>query len=98
MIRETKRGSKTHVTSTFFDDLRLLQKSEIETDYRDLHRNSLFNTEKLKLSYVVQKMVLFKQGCRELTAWVQQRSVEQLKNVTTNYYGNDYEEESENVV
>jgi len=90
MIRETKRGSKIHVTSTFFDDVRLLQKSEIDTDYRDLYKNSTFSIEKLKLSYVVQKIILWKQGCQELSAWTNSKSNETLKNYTTNYYGQDF--------
>ena len=96
-IRQTTRGKITHVTSTYFDDLRMIKKSEVETDYRDLHRNSNFDIAALKQSYAVQKLILFKKGCQELSEWAIQLPKDRCENITTDYMGEDYEEYTGNL-
>jgi hypothetical protein len=95
MIVTTNRGSKKHITSSFFKDISLLRASEVDTNYRQQYRerkNSSFDLDRLKLAYATQKLILFKKGCRELSEYVSKLNESQLKDITTNYIGSDYEE------
>jgi len=92
MITVKTKGKKKIVSSSFFEDLAILKKSEYETDYRDIYQNSTFDGGALKRAYAVQKITLFKKGCWELTDWVAKQSNQQLDGITTQYFGKDYEE------
>lgn len=98
MIVTTQRGKKKYVTSSFFKDLRLLKQSRFETDYRDLKRNTTFDTSKLQLAYVVSMIKLWKQGCQELSSYIAGLNVNQLENVVSIYEGTDYTEDEEKVI
>jgi uncharacterized lipoprotein YehR (DUF1307 family) len=92
MIKVSTKGKTKHVTSSYFDDMRLMKKSEFETDYRDIKRNTKFDAIKLKAAYAVQKIILWRKGCIELNQWVSTQNNSQLQNVTTDYLGEDYYE------
>jgi hypothetical protein len=98
MIVTKLRGKKKHVTSSYFADLRILKQSRFETDYRELKRNTEFNTEKLQLAYVVQMIKLWKMGCQELSQYISSLNNAQLENIVPHYEGTDYREDDEKQV
>jgi hypothetical protein len=98
MITQKTVGKKKIISSSYFDDLSFLKKSEFETDYRDIKRNTNFDSAKLKLAYTVSKIIMWKKGCAELTAHVNTLGKSQLENIETRYLGSDWIEYSEPVI
>jgi hypothetical protein len=98
MITQKTVGKKKIISSSYFDDLSFLKKSEFETDYRDIKRNTTFDPGKLKLAYTVSKILMWKKGCAELNAHVNGLGKSQLENVETKYMGMDWVEYEEPVV
>jgi len=92
MIKQTKRGNVIHISSSFYDDMKLMKRSEYDTDYRDLRYNSNMDVEKLKLSYVVQKIILWKKGTQEISQWAMQQPNDYFtrNNVKLDYIGEDW--------
>jgi hypothetical protein len=97
VIVTKQRGKKKYVTSSYFADLRLLRQSRFETDYRDLKRNTKFNTEKLQLAYVVQMIKTWKMGCQELSAYIAGLNSAQVENTVAVYEGRDYIEDDDSI-
>jgi hypothetical protein len=92
-IVTSQRGKIKHVTSSFFKDISLLRNSEVDTGYRQRYREkSDFDLNKLQLAYAVQKIILFKKGCRELTEFANKLNSHELASYCTDYIGSDYEE------
>jgi len=91
MIKITQRGTKKYATSSYFDDIKLLKRSKYDSNMREL-KNSNFDVNRLQLAYVTQEIILWKQGCRELTEYVIKSSNEQLNNLETVYPGRDWDE------
>jgi acyl-CoA hydrolase len=87
MIQTKTTKTQKVITSSYFDDIKLLRSSKRETDYREMYRESQFDANKLKVAYVVHELLLFKMGCRELSDHVSKLTNEQLKGLTTNYFG-----------
>jgi hypothetical protein len=87
-----QRGKKKYITSSYFSDLRLLKQSRFETDYRDLKRNTEFNTSKLQLAYVIQMIKIWRMGCQELSHYIANLNNAQVENVIAVYEGADYSE------
>lgn len=89
----TQRGKKKHATSSYFKDLSVLRSSEIDTNYRQLYREKKGDQiPRLQLAYAVQKLILFKKGCQELSDYARKLSQGELDKVVTDYVGSDYEE------
>ena len=98
MITTKTKGSKRYLSSSFFDDIRLLRKSRFDTDYRDLKMNTSFDVNRLQQAYLVQQIILWRKGCIELSDYVSKTPIDQLKNTSTVYMGEDWVEETENIV
>jgi hypothetical protein len=95
MIITKQRGKKKYITSSYFGDLRLLRQSRYETDYRELKRETEFNTAKLQQAYVVQMIKTWKMGCQELSQYISNLNSAQVENVVAEYWGSDYKEDEE---
>ena len=83
----TKGKKKITLTSTYFEGLKDLRKSKFDTDFYDMKG---FNTNELRRQYAIQELVLFKNGCRELTEYVNKLPSNLIKDVVTVYAGQDY--------
>jgi hypothetical protein len=95
----TKRGNKTHVTSSFFKDIAVLRNSEIDTGYRQMyHEKRGDEVHRLQKAYAVQKLIYFKKGCREISEYVLRCQPHKLENLVTDYIGTTYEEYTEPLI
>jgi hypothetical protein len=95
MIITTVKGKKKHVTSSYFKDMDLLRQSEVDTNFSKVRKEKTYSQddiEKLRLAYAIQKIVLFKQGCGELSSYINSLADSQLENVVPDYRGTTYEE------
>lgn len=97
IIQSTKRNKKT-VTSSFFEDIKLLRKSRHDTDYRDLKMNSNFNVMGLRQAYLVQEIILWRKGCIELSDYVSKLPNNQIEGLHTIYMGENWVEDKEDVI
>jgi hypothetical protein len=89
----TKRGKKTHVTSSFFKDIAVLRNSEIDTGYRQMYHDKRGDeVHKLQMAYAVQKLIYFKKGCHEVSDYVMKCQPNKLENLVADYIGSTYEE------
>jgi hypothetical protein len=97
-IITTMRGKKKHITSSYFKDISVMRASEIDSNYRQMHRDrSGLDIPKLKLAYVIQKIKLWRQGCQELSDYIAKLSNHEIENVVADYVGEDYEEYTEDI-
>lgn len=90
--------NKTIVTSSFFEDVRMMKKTYQDEELRNMRWSNSpkgdqeyykQNFGKIKLAATVQMITLWKQGCRELTAWVESLTEKQIQehNYETKYMG-----------
>jgi hypothetical protein len=101
--RVTKAGKKRTVTSSYFDDVRMIrnQKMDQKQSLYDLrhecakdHTRMQFNTEELALAQAVMEITLWKKGCWELNDWVNKHSNKELLDgcYTTKFMGESWED------
>lgn len=95
-IVTTTKGSKKHLTSSYFQDISVLRSSRADWNaskpkYWQKNEDE-FDTDKLKRAYAIQEIILWRKGCIELSDYVSRLNESQLKDVTTKYMGEDYEE------
>ena len=90
MITSKTKGKKTYLSSSYFDDIKMLRRSRSDTDYRDLYRNTTIDVARLQGAYVVQEIILWRKGCIELSDHVSKLSNHQLEGIVTVYMGQDW--------
>jgi hypothetical protein len=99
--RTTKSGVKTRVTSTYFDDVRMIRQSKMDSKQSiyDLRKEAAkerttvqFDVGGLQVAWAAQELKLWRMGCRELSEWARTQSPNALDGVTTVYMGEDWEE------
>lgn len=93
-VRTKKNGVKV-ITSSYFNDMKMLRESMRDTDFMGMRYDKTcnFDTGKLKLANAVTQITLWKQGCHELSEYVEKMSAKVAEQYETLYYGEDMPEE-----
>ena len=96
LITKTFKNGKRTVTSSYFQDIVMLRKAKQETDYRGL-KDAKFDLAALRNGWAVTEIMLWKKGCRELTAYAESLKPAQLEGLTLKYMGEDVDTEDQSL-
>lgn len=96
-IKRTKKNGIKVVTSSYFDDVRMLRESIKDSGISQMRhdKNCHFDVEALMGASAAQQILLWKHGCCELSNYVESMKPEQWKNYETLYMGESYTETDE---
>lgn len=96
-IKRTKKNGIKVVTSSYFDDVRMLRESIKDSGISQMRhdKNCNFDVEALMGASAAQQILLWKCGCYELSNYVESMKPEQWKNYETLYMGESYTETDE---
>lgn len=96
-IKRTKKNGIKVVTSSYFDDVRMLRESIKDSGISQMRhdKNCHFDVEALMGASAAQQILLWKRGCYELSNYVESMKPEQWKNYETLYMGESYTETDE---
>lgn len=91
-IKRTKKNGVKVVTSSYFDDVRMLRESMKDSGISQMRHDKEchFDIGALMNSSIAQQISLWQQGCRELSHYVENMKPEQWKNYEILYMGDDY--------
>lgn len=91
--RVKKNGVKI-ITSSYFDDIKMLRQSIKDTGVSQLRhdKDCKFDVSLLMISSAAQQISLWRQGCFELSQYVESMRPEQWKNYETAYMGESPDE------
>jgi len=90
LVRKTLKNGKTSITSSYFDDVRMLKASLRESMQEDYaankwRREKARDFSQLKLATVTQCLILAKIGAAELSEFVSDLKPNQVENYKVNY-------------
>lgn len=92
-VRTKKNGVKV-ITSSYFNDMKMLRESMRDTDFMGMRYDKTcnFDTGQLKLANAVTQISLWRRGCIELSDYVEKMSPKVAEQYETLYYGEDMPE------
>lgn len=89
----TRKDGKRIITSSYFDDIRMLRKSKSDTfaTFSRFDKDALeFDRSGWQLSMVAMEIALWRRGCQELTSYVNSLKPAQVEMIAeTRYMGAD---------
>lgn len=91
-VKRTKKNGVKVITSSYFDDVKMLRESMRDSGISQMRHDKEchFDISRLMVESAAKQIALWKQGCYELSQYVQNMKEPQWKNYETEYMGEDY--------
>lgn len=90
---KTLKSGKKKISSSYFDDVKMLKKSLSETDFRGMRaeKGNIFDLETFSMENAIMQIMTWEKGCREVTNYVKDLNANQAADIETVYMGEDYD-------